>query len=62
MCCRNCIWNGLYYGTMHEIEKGLPPLGHPAAEALRQLGVGMAVGMAATCFNAPFDVVKSRWG
>lgn len=24
MCCRNCIWNGLYYGSMHEIEVGFP--------------------------------------
>jgi solute carrier family 25 2-oxodicarboxylate transporter 21 len=45
---------------MHEVDQALPPLAHPAAQALRQLAVGMAIGMGATCFNAPFDVVKSR--
>eukprot|EP00882_Tetradesmus_deserticola_P003923 GHRQ01004148.1.p1 GENE.GHRQ01004148.1~~GHRQ01004148.1.p1 ORF type:complete len:311 (+),score=141.45 GHRQ01004148.1:882-1814(+) len=58
---RNCIWNCLYYGTMHRIEQQLPALDSHAAAAARQLAVGTAVGMAATCLNAPFDVVKSRF-
>jgi hypothetical protein len=125
---RNCIWNSLYYGTMHEVRAGhviqptehggerlarvagsavlyalnhtlsklehlpgpplltatiststvthvspacpacvqlethhLKPLGNGWLEAARSFGVGLAVGMGATCFNAPFDVVKSRF-
>mmetsp|Transcript_8374 Transcript_8374/g.20855 ORF Transcript_8374/g.20855 Transcript_8374/m.20855 type:complete len:290 (-) Transcript_8374:426-1295(-) len=59
---RNCIWNSLYYGTMHELEtRHLQPLGSEVLEAARSFGVGLTVGMAATCFNAPFDVVKSRF-
>lgn len=105
---RNCIWNGLYYGTAHELDKcarrgwhglislstrsprltepgpayddqcapaykgptplapplstsrAMPELSNPWAAAGRQLAVGTGVGIMATCFNAPFDVVKSR--
>ena len=39
----------------------LEPLPSAGAEAARQLGLGVLVGMAATVFNAPFDVVKSRF-
>ncbi|KAF8067171.1 msrB [Scenedesmus sp. PABB004] len=59
---RNCIWNCIYYGSMHQIEHHhLPRLENRGADALRQLGVGTAVGIAATTCNAPFDVVKSRF-
>jgi hypothetical protein len=27
----------------------------------RSFAIGLCVGMGATCFNAPFDVVKSRF-
>jgi hypothetical protein len=41
-------------------ERRLFRLKHPAADAVAQFFVGMSVGVIATCFNAPFDVVKSR--
>lgn len=59
---RNCIWNCLYYGSMHAIDQQLPQLESHGAAAARQLAIGTAVGVAATCANAPFDVVKSRCG
>jgi hypothetical protein len=31
------------------------------SQVARSFGVGLLVGMGATCFNAPFDVVKSRF-
>ncbi|GLI70454.1 hypothetical protein VaNZ11_015316 [Volvox africanus] len=64
---RNCVWNSLYYGTMHQLEDPregmglLPAIENPVLAAARTILVGTAVGMMATCFNAPFDVVKSRF-
>ncbi|KAJ9505664.1 hypothetical protein QJQ45_026702 [Haematococcus lacustris] len=94
---RNCVWNGLYYGSMHQVEAHyLDKLDNPALELARQgaacnamhstaphrtahslcmrmaaasgplpsslsFMVGIVIGMAATCFNVPFDVVKSRF-
>mmetsp|Transcript_2283 Transcript_2283/g.5111 ORF Transcript_2283/g.5111 Transcript_2283/m.5111 type:complete len:283 (+) Transcript_2283:59-907(+) len=58
---RNCIWNSLYYGTMFEVDKRLKPLDNAWLEAGRTIAVGTGVGVMATCFNAPFDVVKSRF-
>lgn len=57
---RNCIWNSIYYGSVYLIDQRLQPLESHLASAARQLVLGTAIGMAATCFNAPFDVVKSR--
>ncbi|PNH07452.1 putative mitochondrial 2-oxodicarboxylate carrier [Tetrabaena socialis] len=61
---RNCIWNSLYYGSMATLAADpalMPPLGNPLLETARTTVVGIAVGVVATCFNAPFDVVKSRF-
>lgn len=76
---RNCVWNSIYYGTVHRLEQAIdardaaaaaaaaadaassPPPPSPALRAARQLACGFAVGVFATCFNAPFDVVKSRF-
>jgi solute carrier family 25 2-oxodicarboxylate transporter 21 len=70
---RNCVWNSIYYGTMHRLEQAFDaqdaaanadapqPSSSAALRAARQLGCGFAVGVFATCFNAPFDVVKSRF-
>ncbi len=58
---RNCIWNGIFYGTMYELEHHvLQPLDSKAAEGLRSVAVGTGVGICTTMFNAPFDVIKSR--
>jgi solute carrier family 25 2-oxodicarboxylate transporter 21 len=58
---RNTVWNGLYYGSMHEADKALPALDSEVAAGLRTAALGLGLGMLATCFNAPFDVVKSRF-
>ncbi|KAG2483083.1 hypothetical protein HYH03_018024 [Edaphochlamys debaryana] len=65
---RNCVWNSLYYGTMHRLsaEGGsggglLAPIENPLLDAARTVVLGTGVGVFATCFNAPFDVVKSRF-
>lgn len=47
-------------GTVAQLEQAMPALDSPWAAAGRQLAVGTGVGIFATCFNAPFDVVKSR--
>ncbi|GIL74314.1 hypothetical protein Vretifemale_4358 [Volvox reticuliferus] len=57
---RNCVWNSLYYGTMHQLEDSrdglglLPVIENPVLAAARTIVVGTAVGVMATCFNAPF--------
>jgi len=57
---RNCVWNSLYYGSTYELEQRMAPLDNPWAAAGRQLVVGTGVGIAATVYNCPFDVLKSR--
>lgn len=37
------------------------PLSNPVLAAARKMATGVAVGMTATIFNAPFDVIKSRF-
>ncbi|KAG2434431.1 hypothetical protein HYH02_012261 [Chlamydomonas schloesseri] len=61
---RNTIWNSIYYGTMHQLSDAgglLTPIENPVLAVARTIVVGTGVGMLATCFNAPFDVVKSRF-
>jgi len=103
---RNCVWNAIYYGTVHRLEQAFEARDAAAAAAAaaqeegrarerrreagggggggggsggrsadaigggapsaafktaRQLACGFGVGVFATCFNAPFDVVKSRF-
>lgn len=58
---RNCVWNSIYYGTVFELDQRMAPMESKALEAVRTIAVGTAVGIIATCFNAPFDVVKSRF-
>jgi hypothetical protein len=50
MCCVVCC---------HQVR--LPHLESNVANAGRQLVIGTGLGVVCTCFNAPFDVVKSRW-
>jgi hypothetical protein len=40
----------------------LPHLDSNLAGAARQLVIGTGLGVVCTCFNTPFDVVKSRCG
>ncbi len=65
---RNSIWNSVYFGTMHALRRsrlfgggeGERDRGSVLLETLRTASFGFAAGVFATCFNAPFDVVKSR--
>jgi solute carrier family 25 (mitochondrial 2-oxodicarboxylate transporter), member 21 len=65
---RNCIWNSVYFGTMHIVKKNMKVLtGSDSSEnsylrdSLMTFASGFFGATFATCFNAPFDVVKSRF-
>jgi solute carrier family 25 2-oxodicarboxylate transporter 21 len=58
---RNCVWNSIYLSTLYNVEAALPTASSDVEAITRKLGLGIIVGMFATCFNAPFDVVKSRF-
>ena len=66
-CWRNCVWNGVFFATLHGMRTS-PVLGGgdlqhgdgALMQSLRTGASGFLAGVFATCFNAPFDVVKSR--
>ena len=63
---RNCIWNSVYFGTMHTIKSSIAAkTEQQSASHLRDTVITFTSGFCgatfATCFNAPFDVVKSRF-
>ena len=58
---RNCIWNTVYFGTMHWLKKQLPPAKTKLVDLSMTFVTGFFGAIFATCFNAPFDVVKSRF-
>ena len=59
---RNCIWNTIYFGTMHKVKQLFPK--SDKYTHFENMCITFTSGLAgagfATCFNAPFDVVKSR--
>lgn len=59
---RNCIWNTIYFGTMHKVKLLFPK--SDKNSHFENMCITFASGLVgagfATCFNAPFDVVKSR--
>jgi solute carrier family 25 2-oxodicarboxylate transporter 21 len=58
---RNCMWNTVYFGSMFYVKENfLPDTSSKAVDLLQTLVSGIAGGSFATCFNAPFDVAKSR--
>ena len=58
---RNSIWNTVYFGTMFKLKALLPPT-NDKFESLGQTFLsGFFGAVFATCFNAPFDVVKTRF-
>eukprot|EP00967_Tisochrysis_lutea_P081244 scaffold111988_cov36-Tisochrysis_lutea.AAC.1 len=70
-CWRNCAWNSVYFASMHVLRgarifgvRGGGGNDNPSdglfLETLRTAILGFAAGVFATCFNAPFDVAKSR--
>jgi solute carrier family 25 2-oxodicarboxylate transporter 21 len=59
---RNGVWNATYFGVIGTVGNMMPP---PAGASksdrqLHSLMTGCCAGALATCFNTPFDVVKSR--
>lgn len=58
---RNCIWNSVYFGTMHWLKTLIPTPQSKVADTAQTLLTGFLGAVFATCFNAPFDVVKSRF-
>ena len=61
---RNCVWNSVYFALMHALRPEQPSGDGGAMGTLlssaRTLTTGFVCGVIATCFNNPFDVVKSR--
>ena len=58
---RNCVWNTVYFGTMHYIKQLLPTPTSKIMDLSMTLLSGFCGAVFGTCFNAPFDVVKSRF-
>ena len=58
---RNCVWNTVYFGLMDRIRRALPATSSRLGASVQTFGSGFVGAIAATCFNAPFDVVKSRF-
>lgn len=58
---RNGIWNTVYFGTMHKLKSYVPKSESRVVSSLITLTTGFCGAVFATCFNAPFDVVKSRF-
>lgn len=59
---RGCIFNGVFFGSLHWCKKELP-LPEPASgagKAALDLGLGFATALVATCAKMPLDVAKSR--
>lgn len=55
---RNSVWNCVYFGTLPVCRGSLPTV--PGAPMIDSFLSGFVCGTVATCFNAPFDVAKSR--
>lgn len=58
---RNCVWDSIYLSGMYNIDRRVPKPDNYAVAVAQDGVLGTAMGMFATCFNAPFDVVKSRF-
>lgn len=57
---RNSVWNAVYFGSMSVIRGQMGPMGDDLVGELQRMTSGFFAGIFATCFNAPFDVAKSR--
>ena len=58
---RNCVWNTVYFGLMHRVKQILPATHSELEKTFQTFISGFLGAVTATCFNAPFDVVKSRF-
>lgn len=61
---RNSVWNAVYFGSMNYLKQSVASF-FPAKRSflldrVETLVTGFLGAVFATCFNAPFDVVKSR--
>jgi hypothetical protein len=52
------VWNAVYFGLMDRIRHALPPTSSALESSVQTFGSGFVGAIFATCFNAPFDVVK----
>ena len=61
---RNTVWNSVYFGSMAKMRAATVDMPHESGSSWRRklldLASGFGCGVLATCFNAPFDVAKSR--
>lgn len=58
---RNTVWNSVYFGSMAKVRDTVDTSKQSGwRRTLLDLASGFGCGMFATCFNAPFDVAKSR--
>jgi solute carrier family 25 2-oxodicarboxylate transporter 21 len=58
---RNTVWNTVYFGSMHFLKAQLPVATTKLQDLSQTFISGFFGAIFATCFNAPFDVVKSRF-
>jgi solute carrier family 25 2-oxodicarboxylate transporter 21 len=58
---RNTVWNTVYFGVMHRLKNSLPTAQSKAMDLTQTFVSGFFGAVFATCFNAPFDVAKSRF-
>ncbi len=54
--CRNCVWNTVYFGTMHWLKQKMPTASSKFTDICQTLVSGFCGAIFATCWNAPFDV------
>jgi solute carrier family 25 2-oxodicarboxylate transporter 21 len=62
---RNCVWNAVYFAsyvamTTHLQARRDRTAAPPPHARATVMSLGFVAGVFATCFNCPFDVVKSR--
>lgn len=57
---RNIVWNSVYFGTIGFFSNLMGPRIPGIVGEIQNFSSGLFGGVFATCFNAPFDVAKSR--
>lgn len=58
---RNTVWNSVYFALMFSVKDYMPRAETHTGSLLQTLLSGFVGGLVATGFNAPFDMVKSRF-
>jgi len=57
---RNSVWNCIYFFSLHEIRRHLPPTKSHLSQICQTMGASFMGGLIATSVNAPLDTAKSR--